>query len=431
MDVKKLSGHSIAKDYSSYNDYSGYNFTCKERFLRYVKIDTQSDDNSNTSPSTEKQKVLLKILMSELKKMNIDAKIDNRGYIYAKFKSNTSKRVPAIGFLAHVDTSSASPGANVLPIVHQNYNGKDITLPKESQTVKVCENPDLKKMIGHDIITSDGSSLLGADDKAGVAAIMDAVNFLVKHPQIKHGDVMIGFTTDEEIGRGVENFDIKKFGAKYAYTLDGESLGDIEYETFNADKLIINITGRSTHTGYAKGKMINSMKLASEFISNLPKKLSPEHTNGMKGFIHVSSISGNEESTDITMLLRDFDEKKLSVYHSMIKNMLDTTIKKHKGSRYTIERVRQYRNMKKIIDKNPRVIKYAIKAMKNIGITPCIKRIRGGTDGCNLSYMGLPTPNIFCGEHNFHSKTEFVSATDMKSAVMTIIGIIKTWEENS
>jgi len=407
-----------------------YEFTCKERFLKYVKYDTQSDENSGTYPSSEKQNVFLRELLSELKGMDVDAIMDESGYVYAHIKSNTNKKVTPIGFIAHVDTSPAAPASNIHPIFHKNYQGGNIKLPKDNQMITAADSLALHDKKGHDIITSDGSTLLGADDKSGVTEIMDAVNYIAKNPQIKHGDIMFAFTTDEEIGRGVEKFDIQKFGAKYAYTLDGENVGETEIETFNGDRIIITITGKSTHTGYGKNKMINSLKIAAEFISKLPKnRWSPETTDGMDGFAHVDYINGNEGFTIVKMLVRDFDEKKLIEYEEHIRKMMTETILSYPGATFNMEVIEQYRNMKKILDKHPQVAEYAMEAMRNIGIKPYVQTVRGGTDGCRLSYMGLPTPNIFSGEHNFHSKTEWVSVQDMELAVEMIIEICKVWEQ--
>ena len=420
------------KNMSNNKKYLDYKFTCKDRFLEYVRIDTQSDEDSKSIPSTEKQKDLLKMLLSELKSMKIDATMDGYGYIYARIRSNTDKKVPAIGFISHVDTSPAAPGKNVRPMIHEGYRGGKITLPKENQSLDIKDSPELSRVIGHDIITSDGSTLLGADDKAGVAEIMDAANYLMKHPEIRHGDIMIAFTMDEEIGRGVDKFDIKKFGAKYAYTVDGDDVGSIESETFNADGMTITFIGKSIHTGYAKGVMINSVRIAAEFIEALPKKsMTPETTSGKQGFVHASEVKGSEGSTSVKMYLRDFTEKRLVEYETMLKKLAMKISGKYPGSRVDFKITKQYRNMKKIVDKSPQIMDNAIEAMKNLGINPNVKIVRGGTDGCNLSYKGLPTPNIFSGEHNFHSKTEWVSVQEMEFAVKTILEIIKVWEEKS
>lgn len=407
-------------------------FACKERFLKYVVYDTQSDPDSKTFPSTMKQKVLLKELLLELKNLGVKAEMDKYGYVYARVSSNTNKDVPPIGFIAHVDTSPEVSGSGIKAIIHQNYKGGDIILPKDNQIITVKNNPDLESMIGFDIITSDGSTLLGADDKAGVACIMSAIEYIVRRPDIKHGNIMIAFTMDEEIGAGLTNFNIKKFGAKYAYTVDGDTIGSVESETFNADKMIITFDGKSIHTGYAKNKMINAVKIASQFIEYLPKNnWSPETTENDAGFVHVDSINGSADSCKVTMLIRDFNEYKLVDYENRLKKLLDKTIINYPDAKFSVEIVKQYRNMKTILDKKPQVMEYATTAMKRIGIKPDVKKIRGGTDGCKLSYMGIPTPNLFCGEHSFHSRTEWVSVQEMELAAKTIVEICKVWEEKS
>jgi len=419
--------------------YDTYDFTFKERFLRYVKYDTQSDLKSTTSPSTDKQKILLKLLLAELKELKIESEYDDKGVVYAKISKNTSKQVEAIGFISHVDTNFDVSGKDVNPIIHEKYNGKDIILPKDNQIIKVKDNPALKKVIGHTIITTNGSTLLGADDKAGVSEIMDAARYIVTHPEFKHGDIMLAFTTDEEVGRGTKNFDIKKFGAKFAYTVDGENVGEIESVTFNAKRITLTILGHNTHTGYAKNKMINATKIAAEFISTLPKNLIPEKTDNKQGFIHVNNINGNVESATLEILLRDFNEKTLLKYELIIRKNISKVIKKYctsngvaiNDAKYELKIENQYKNMGPIIDKYPKIMNNAIKAMTNLGIKYEIKIIRGGTDGCELSRMGLPTPNIFCGEHNFHSKTEWVSIQEMELAVKTILEICGVWEKEA
>ncbi len=409
-----------------------YKFTCVEKFLEYVKYDTQSDDDSPTFPSTDKQKILSKDLAAALKNMGLeDAHLDEHGYVMASIPSNTEKDIPAIGFIAHVDTSPAVTGANVNPVIHKNYQGGDISLPNDpNQIIKASENPDLQNMIGYDIITTDGTTLLGADNKAGVAEIMDAVNYFLTHPEVKHGTIKICFTPDEEVGRGTEKFDVKKFGAKYAYTIDGQSRGEVETETFSADAVVIKFHGKNIHPGYAKNKMINSIKIASKFIESLPKdKLSPETTEGREGYVHCVSINGNEELSTLKFIIRDFQTPKLKEYEDMIKNLAEETIKKFPGARLEFEIMEQYRNMKEILDQHPKVEEYAIEAMKRLNIKPLMHPIRGGTDGARLSFMGLPTPNIFAGEHSYHSKLEWVSIQDMEMAVRVIIQIAQVWEE--
>jgi tripeptide aminopeptidase len=410
-----------------------YKFTCVDRFLRYVKYDTQSDDDSQSFPSTGKQKNLSKDLAKELKEMGLeDAHMDENGYVMATLPSNSEKDIPAIGFIAHVDTSPAVTGANVNPVINKNYQGGDIKLQNDGVVIKESENPDLKNMIGFDIITADGTTLLGADNKAGVAEIMDAVNYLLLHPEVKHGTLKICFTPDEEVGRGTEKFDVKKYGAKYAYTVDGQSRGEVETETFSADGVTVKFTGKNIHPGYAKGIMINSMKVAAAFIDSLPKdKLSPETTEKREGYFHPVSVNGNEELTTIKFIIRDFETHKLKEHEDILKNLAEEAVKKFPGAKLDFQVAEQYRNMKEILDKHPQVEKYAIEAMNNLGIKPIINPIRGGTDGSKLSFMGLPCPNIFAGEHSFHSKEEWVAVQDMETAVKVIVEISKIWEKNT
>jgi tripeptide aminopeptidase len=411
-----------------------YKFTCVDRFLKYIKYDTQSDEDSTSFPSTEKQKILLKDLAEELKKLGLeDAHMDEWGYVMATLPSNSGKNVPAVGFIAHADTSPAVTGANVNAVIHKNYKGGDIVLPKDpSQVIKLSDNPDLNNMIGHDIITTDGTTLLGADNKCGVAEIVDAVNYLLSHPEVKHGPVKICFTPDEEVGRGTEKFDVKKFGAVAAYTVDGQSRGEVETETFSADAVEIKIHGKNIHPGYAKNKMINSVRVASAFIESLPKdKLSPETTEGREGYVHCTSFNGNEESTILKFIIRDFKTPKLKEYEDLLKQLAEKTVAKYPGAKLEFKVVEQYRNMKEILDKHPEVGANAVEAMKRYDIKPILSPIRGGTDGSRLCFMGLPTPNIFAGEHSFHSKLEWVSIQDMEVVVKIIVEIAKIWEEKA
>ncbi len=412
---------------------NNYNFTCVDRFLKYVKYDTQSDEDSTSFPSTEKQKILSNDLAEELKALGLkDAHVDDWGYVIATVPSNTKKKIPVIGFISHVDTSPAVSGANVNPVIHKNYQGGDIKLANDNQVIKAYENPDLANMIGYDIITTDGNTLLGADNKAGVAEIVDAVNYLLTHPEFKHGTIKVCFTPDEEVGRGTEKFDVKTFGAQYAYTVDGQSRGEVETETFSADGVTIKFIGKNIHPGYAKGQMINSLKVASDFIERLPKdSLSPETTEKREGYVHCTSINGNEETTVLKFIIRDFESPKLKEYEDFLKKLAEDSVKKFPGAKMEFEVVEQYRNMKEILDKHPQVSEYAIQAMKNLNIEPLLSPIRGGTDGSRLSFMGLPTPNIFAGEHAYHSKQEWVSVQDMEMAVKVIIEICKVWEEKS
>jgi tripeptide aminopeptidase len=410
------------------------NYTVTERFLRYVKIDTQSDPESNTCPSTEKQKDLGRELVQELLNMGIaDAHIDENGYVYASIPSNTTKKVPVICFCSHMDTSPDCSGKNVNPQVVKNYNGKDIVLMNDTtQIIKVSEHPSLLKQLGNDIITTDGTTLLGADNKAGVAEIMDAAHHLMTHPELKHGTIKILFTPDEEIGRGADKADLKKLGADYAYTIDGEELGHIENETFSADGVTITIHGVSTHPGFAKNKMESTIKIASEIISALPTdKMSPESTEKKEGFVHPVSISGGVEETKIQFIIRAFDEETLKSQEDFLKNSTETILKKYKHSGFDFIVKEQYRNMKPVLDKNPQIVNYAMDAMRRAGVEPVLSSIRGGTDGSRFSYMGLPCPNIFAGEHAFHSKHEWVSVQDMQKAVSTIVNLCMIWEERS
>lgn len=411
-----------------------YKYTCVVRFLKYVKYDTQSDEDSQSFPSSEKQKILSKDLANELKEMGLtDAHMDEYGYVMATLPSNTEKDVPVIGFIAHVDTSPAVSGANVNPVIHRNYKGGDIVLPKDNtQIIKLSENPDLKDMVGFDIITTDGTTLLGADNKCGVAEIMDAVNYLLHHPEVKHGTIKVCFTPDEEVGRGTEKFDVNKFGAKYAYTVDGQTRGEVEIETFSADAVVLTFHGKNIHPGYAKDIMINAVKVGAAFIESLPKdKLSPETTDKREGYVHCVSINGNEEQVVLKFIIRDFVTSRLKEYETILKDLAGKVIAKYPGSKYDFEVIEQYRNMKEILDQHPQVEANAVEAMERLGIKPIKQAIRGGTDGARLSFMGLPTPNIFAGEHSFHSKLEWVAIQDMEIAVQCIIEIAKVWESKS
>ena len=407
--------------------------TVAERFLNYVKVDTQSDPNSTTFPSTEKQKNLAKILVSELTDMGIDCELDVYGYVYATIPSNSNKDVPVICFCSHMDTSPDCSGENVKPIVHTNYNGQDIILPEDNtQIISPKNHPDLLNQIGNDIITADGTTLLGADNKAGVAEIMDAAYQLVNNPEIKHGTIKILFTPDEEVGRGVEHVDLKKLGATFAYTMDGESLGTLENETFSANALHLKINGVSTHPGFAKNKMESAIKIASQIISSLPKDfLSPESTENKEGFVHPVSITGGIEEAKISFIIRDFDSSKLSQHENVIKTIAENVMLQFPHSTFSVEIIEQYRNMKEILDNYPQVVEYAKQAIERVGLDAKLSSIRGGTDGSRLSFMGLPCPNIFAGEHAFHSKHEWVSIQDMEKAVQTILHLAIIWEEKS
>ncbi|MEO5909234.1 MAG: peptidase T [Pelobium sp.] len=408
--------------------------TVKDRFLRYVKIDTQSDANSTTFPSTEKQKNLSKILVEELLEMGIsDAHLDLSGYVYATIPSNVLKKIPVICFCSHVDTSPDCNGENVKPIIHENYHGQDLILPDDvSVVISAKDHPDLLAQIGNDVITASGTTLLGADNKAGVAEIMDAAHFFMTHPEIKHGEIKILFTPDEEIGRGVDHVDMKKLGADFGYTIDGETLGSYEDETFSADGMTITINGISAHPGFAKGKMQSAIKIAAEVIQALPKdRLSPESTEEKEGFVHPVDISGNVEQAIIELIIRDFEDEKLLAHENEVKNITNSVLKKYPLAYADFKITEQYRNMKKVVGQHPQITAYALKAIERAGIEPKQRSIRGGTDGSRLSFMGLPCPNIFAGEHAFHGKQEWVSVQDMEAAVSTIIHLAMIWEEEA
>ncbi|MGQ0827468.1 MAG: peptidase T [Bacteroidota bacterium] len=410
------------------------NHTVTERFLKYVKIDTQSDPNSPTCPSTEKQKNLGHILVQELLEIGVtDAHMDDNGYVYGTVESNTTKKVPVICFCSHMDTSPDCSGKDVNPQIVKSYDGKDIALINDkTQVIKVSEHPSLLKQTGNDIITTDGTTLLGADNKAGLAEIMDAVNHLIKHPEIKHGTIKILFTPDEEIGRGVDKADMKKLAADYGYTIDGEELGHIENETFSADGVTITINGVSTHPGFAKNKMESAIKIASEIVAALPKdKLGTETTEGKQGFVHPVSISGGIEKTVLQFIIRDFEDENLVKHEAFLKKLTDSIVKKYPHSSYEFKVKEQYRNMKQVLAKTPAIVDNALEAIRRAGVEPVLSSIRGGTDGSRLSYMGLPCPNIFAGEHAFHSKHEWVSVQDMQKAVATIVNLAMVWEERS
>jgi tripeptide aminopeptidase len=408
-------------------------FTVTERFLRYVTIDTQSDPSSVSFPSTEKQKDLGRLLVDELLAVGVtDAHLDEFGYVYATIPSNTDKKVPVICFCSHMDTAPDCSGKDVKPIVHKNYQGQDLILPDDNtQVIRMAEYTDLKNQIGNDVITASGTTLLGADNKAGVAEIMDACYQLINHPEIKHGDIRILFTPDEEVGHGVDHVDIAKLGAFAAYTMDGESAGNMENETFSADGARLTINGVSSHPGFAKGKMESAIKIAGQIVAALPDELSPEHTEGMQGFVHPVGIEGHVETAFIDFIIRDFDEAKLVNHVEVIRQTAREVLKKFPGSTFDIAVSQQYRNMKGVLDQHPQIVDYAMEAINRTGLTAKLCSIRGGTDGSRLSFMGLPCPNIFAGEHAFHSRHEWVSVQDMQKAVETILHLCMIWEERS
>lgn len=415
-------------------NYQNKNNSLQNRFAKYVQIDTQSDPLSETIPSTAKQKNLGKVLVEELLAIGIsDAHLDDFGYVYATIPSNTDKKVPVICFCSHMDTSPDCSGSGVKPIIHANYQGQDLVLPDdESIVLKMAEHPDLKAQIGNDIITASGTTLLGADNKAGLAEIMEAAAFFVQNPDYKHGTIKILFTPDEEIGRGVDKADLKKLGADFGYTIDGETLGSIEDETFSADGAVLTINGVSTHPGFAKGKMESAIKILSDVISALPTDcLSPESTDKKEGFIHPLAIKGSVEQAEGRFILRAFDDAQLKANGEVLEATVKSIIEDYPNSTYELKIKEQYRNMKQVLDQFPQVIEYGVEAIKRAGVSPKRQSIRGGTDGSRLSFMGLPCPNIFAGEHAFHGKQEWVSVQDMETAVETIINIAAIWEEKA
>jgi tripeptide aminopeptidase len=404
------------------------------RFLKYVLIDTQSDPNSKSFPSTEKQKDLSRLLVQELLDLGItDAHLDEWGYVYATIPSNSIKNVSTICFCSHVDTSPDCSGAGVKPIIHFNWDGSDIVLPDDTtQVIKVLEHPDLKKQINNDIITASGTTLLGADNKAGVAEIMAAVEYLMQNPKVKHGTIKILFTPDEEIGRGTEKVDLVKLGADFGYTMDGESLGTVEDETFSADAVCLTIHGVSMHPGFAKGRLENALKIAGDILAALPKdSLSPETTEEMEGFIHPTQISGIIESVKLDFIIRDFTVAGLHEKEAYLQNIVNQVLLNYPNSTVDFKVVEQYRNMKEVLVNHPQVVEFALEAIEKAGLKAVKRSIRGGTDGSSLSFMGLPCPNIFAGEHAFHSKLEWVSVQDMEKATQVIINLVQIWEQRS
>jgi tripeptide aminopeptidase len=403
-------------------------------FLRYVVIDTQSDPASPTCPSTEKQKDLGRVLAQELRDLGLrDAHLDEHGYVYATIPATSDKKVPVICFCSHMDTSPDCSGKDVKPQIVKNYRGGDIVLPVDTtQVIRVADNPALKDQIGHDIITTDGTTLLGADNKAGLAEIMDAARFLVANPQIRHGTIKILFTPDEEIGRGVDKVDLTKLGADFAYTMDGETAGYVEDETFSADGAVITIEGVSAHPGFAKGKMEHAIKIAAAIVERLPKDTcSPETTDGKQGFLHPIGISGALEKATLSLIVRDFADDGLAEKEALLQSIVDDVMTAYPHSTATLEIKQQYRNMKQVIDRYPQMVEYAVEAIQRAGLKPVRSSIRGGTDGSRLSFMGLPCPNIFAGEHAFHGRIEWVSVQDMEKAVQTIVHLAMIWEERA
>jgi tripeptide aminopeptidase len=407
--------------------------TVLDRFLKYVQYDTQSDDASTTYPSTAKQIVLLRELVADLHAAGVtDAAMDAHGYVMATIPATTTKAsVPVIGFIAHVDTSPEMPGAGVRPIVHRDYDGRDLVLPDDpSAILRFADNPALREQIGHDIVTASGTTLLGADDKAGVAEIVSAAAYLVRHPEIPHGDVRIAFTPDEEIGRGTIHFDVPRFGAHCAYTMDGGSRGEVEVESFSADAMSLTFHGFNTHPGYAKGRMINAIKVAADFIHHLPSEtMSPETTDAYEGFVHPYVLQASVERTIVKVLIRDFHTPALKEKAEILARIAQEAVQRHAGARVEITVEESYRNMREVLDRQPEIAEHAREAIRRAGLDVRDRRIRGGTDGSRLSFMGLPTPNLFAGEHNFHSRLEWVSAQDMEKAVEVIVNLCRVWEE--
>ncbi|MEK1876043.1 MAG: peptidase T [Rhizobium altiplani] len=407
--------------------------TVLDRFLRYVVIDTQSDAGSPTQPSTAKQKELGRLLVDELLGIGVsDAHLDEHGYVYATIPSNTDKAVPVICFCSHMDTAPDFTGTNVRPKVLRNYGGGDIQLSgDQKQVIRVTENPALNDQIGNDIVTTDGTTLLGADDKAGIAEIMTAAQILMDNPDIRHGTIKLLFTPDEEIGRGVDKVDLTKLAAQFAYTMDGETAGHIEDETFSADGVDIAIEGVAIHPGFAKGRMENAIKIAGAIIDRLPRNIAPETTDGREGFIHPTGLSGSMEKAAISLIVRDFEESGLADKEKRLEAIVREVMKDYPGSSYTFAVKQQYRNMKVVLDRHPQIVENAIEAIRRAGMSPVRGSIRGGTDGSRLSFMGLPCPNIFAGGHAFHSPREWISRQDMERAVATLVELARVWEERA
>jgi len=411
-----------------------FKHTVMERFLRYVVIDTQSDPTSSTCPSTEKQKNLGRVLVRELQEIGIaDAHLDQHGYVYATIPANSPKQVPVVSFCSHMDTSPDCSGTNVRPQIVRDYRGGDINLCGDrSQVIRVNDNPALADQVGNDIIMSDGTTLLGADNKAGIAEIMDAAQILLADPRIQHGAIKILFTPDEEIGRGVDKVDLEKLGADFAYTVDGETAGHIEDETFSADGAVITIEGVSAHPGFAKGRMEHAIKIASRIVERLPKDTcSPETTDGREGFLHPTGISGTLERATLSLIVRDFTDDGLKEKETLLEEIVRGVMADFPHSTYRLDIQPQYRNMKQVVDRHPEIVDNAMEAIRRAGLEPVKGSIRGGTDGSRLSFMGLPCPNIFAGEHAFHSRTEWVSVQDMEAAVRTIVHLAAIWEERA
>lgn len=400
-----------------------------DKFLRYVAVETTSNEDSDTQPSSTKELDLLRMLRDELIQMGIKAELDEYGYVMATIPANTRKKIPAIGFIAHVDTAPDASGKNIHPQIIRKWDGKDIVLNKKKNIVlRTAEFPEMLQYKGQTMITTDGTTLLGADDKAGVAEIMYAAQYIMEHPEFKHGEIKIGFTPDEEIGRGVVKFDVKKFGARYAYTMDGGEIGELEYENFNAAGAKIHIQGSNIHPGYGKDKMVNSMLIAMELDAMLPEEQRPRYTQGYEGFFHLTSISGTVEETNMSYIIRDHDRDKFEEKKALMTSIVKFLNQKY-GKVVKLELKHQYYNMRQEVEPHFFIVEKAIKAMEMAGIKPKVQPIRGGTDGANLSFMGLPCPNIFAGGHNFHGKLEYVPLESMEKAAEVILNIIKLFAE--
>jgi tripeptide aminopeptidase len=405
-----------------------------DRFLRYVAIDTRADEHSQTCPSTPGQLVLQRILAEELRRIGLDdVTLDDNGYLMATVPATASGPVPTIGLVAHVDTSPEMSATDVRPLVHPAYDGRDLVLPDDPSTVlRLSENPDLQSQFGHDIVTASGLTLLGADDKAGVAEIVTAAEYLMRHPEIPHGPIRIAFTPDEEIGRGADRFDVARFGASCAYTLDGGSRGELEYESFSADAMTLTFNGFNTHPGYARGRMVNAIRVAARFIDRLPfEGMSPETTGGYDGFIHPYQLEASVDRARVKLLIRDFVTAELATKEALVEQLARDVVASVAGASVEIKVEESYRNMREVLDAHPDVVECAREAIRRAGLEPVERPIRGGTDGSRLSFLGLPTPNLFAGEHNFHSRLEWVSVQDMERAVEVIVRLARVWHEQA
>ncbi len=407
------------------------NTSALRRFLKYVTYDTRSDEHASTFPSTPGQLVLLRELLSELQALGLaDAAMDDFGYVMATIPATPGcERAPVIGFVAHVDTSPEMPGDGVRPLVHEHYDGRDLVLPDDPGAVlRAADNPALAAQIGNDIVTASGLTLLGADDKAGVAEIVAAAEYLIEHPEIAHGPVRLAFTPDEEIGRGADHFDVARFGAICAYTLDGGGRGELEYESFSADAITLTFKGFNTHPGYAKGRMVNAIRVAADFIARLPRdEMSPESTDGYEGYLHPYQMQASVDRTSVKVLVRDFVTSKLKEKEARVEAIARDVLRDHSGAAVEIAVEESYRNMREVLEYHPQVVDYARQAIRLAGMEPVERPIRGGTDGSRLSFMGLPTPNLFAGEQNFHSRLEWVSAQDMDKAAEVIVRLCERW----